>query len=306
MKFYLAILLFFNLTILNAQTKKELIEKQQIKKELIRTTQKEVADLQKQIDSLFGWKYSALGILGGSIQGYKNWYAFEAPNQFNASANIIINGSVALMKKKYFWNNGFHMNFRWDLFNNTDDDSDSNNLSFSTEMLTLSSLFGYKINKRFAYSFYTEYFTRYVKSFNNPGYLDLGTGITWNPKNEWQLFINPLNYNFIFSHGKNTYESSPGTKIVAKYSTNFNKLTVKSKLSIFQSYKSIHYSNFIWINTIGYKFWKHFGVGVDFALRRNMQEALNYALITNPGTTFDFVKNKIQLNWTFGLHYSLK
>lgn len=306
MKLYFAIATFFSLSFLNAQTKDDLIAKQNNKKELIEITKKEVVDLQKQIDSFSSWKYSALGTLGGSIQGYKNWYANVVPNQFIANIDFILNGSAFLMKEKYFWNNDIHLNLSWDVYDNTDTSTDNDRLSLETEMFTISSLFGYKINEKFAYSAYTEYFTRYIRSFNNPGYLDLGAGITWTPKKEWQLFINPLNYNFVFSHGDNIYESSPGAKIRVYYDTNISKVSIKSKLSIFQSYKSIHYSNFIWINTVGYKFWRNFGIGIDFSLRRNMQEALNYELKTNPDASFDSVKNKIQLHWTFGLHYSLK
>jgi len=47
------------------------------------------------------------------------------------------------------------------------------------------------------------------------------------------------------------------------------------------------------------------GVGFDFGLRSNKQEALNYAVNTLGDTTasFDNIDNKLQTYWTVGLSY---
>jgi hypothetical protein len=47
------------------------------------------------------------------------------------------------------------------------------------------------------------------------------------------------------------------------------------------------------------------GVGFDFGLRQNKQEAVNYNLITTPTTTFDNVDNKLQSYWMIGLNYKI-
>ena len=47
------------------------------------------------------------------------------------------------------------------------------------------------------------------------------------------------------------------------------------------------------------------GVGFDFGLRNNKQEALNYALAQDPpaATGFDDVDNDLQTYYTIGLSY---
>ena len=74
---------------------------------------------------------------------------------------------------------------------------------------------------------------------------------------------------------------------------------------MFQSYKSSNYSNWTWTNSFGYTLWKMIGVGFDFGLRSNKQEALNYALNTigDPNATFDNVNNDLQTYYTIGLSY---
>jgi len=48
------------------------------------------------------------------------------------------------------------------------------------------------------------------------------------------------------------------------------------------------------------------GVGFDFGLRSNKQEALNFALAQDPATAtgFDDVDNDLQTYYTFGLSYN--
>lgn len=86
-------------------------------------------------------------------------------------------------------------------------------------------------------------------------------------------------------------------------------IAFKSNFSIFQSYKSCDLSNFTWTNSFSYTLWKKIGVGFDFALRDNKQEALNYALgqlpvnYTGDPLTFENVDNDLQTYYTIGLSY---
>ncbi|MDP5104660.1 MAG: hypothetical protein NWQ31_00645, partial [Polaribacter sp.] len=113
------------------------------------------------------------------------------------------------------------------------------------------------------------------------------------------------NYNFVFSNGESVFESSLGTKIVADYTAKYNKLSVKSNLSMFQSYKDNDFSNWTFTNSFGYTVWKGIGLGFELGLRKNKQEALSNSLITNPLETFKTVDNKLQSYWLFGMSYSL-
>jgi hypothetical protein len=51
---------------------------------------------------------------------------------------------------------------------------------------------------------------------------------------------------------------------------------------------------------------KNIGVGFDFGLRSNKQEALNFALAQTPPTAegFNDVDNKLQTYWILGLNYA--
>ncbi|GAK74895.1 hypothetical protein JCM19314_2804 [Nonlabens ulvanivorans] len=117
--------------------------------------------------------------------------------------------------------------------------------------------------------------------------------------------IHPLNYNFVFSSGDDIFESSLGAKIVADYTRQIGAINFKSNLSTFQSYKSSNLSNFTWINSFGYTLWKNIGVGFEFGLRGNHQEAVNFAATQDPTGTFDFdnVDNDLQSYWLLGLNY---
>jgi hypothetical protein len=112
----------------------------------------------------------------------------------------------------------------------------------------------------------------------------------------------------VFSSGDSVFESSMGTKIMVDYTKKLGAVNFKTNLSAFQSYKSSDYSNWQWTNSFGYTLWKGIGLGFEFGLRDNKQEALNYALtgpVPDATATFDNIDNKIQSYWLFGLNYSL-
>ena len=119
------------------------------------------------------------------------------------------------------------------------------------------------------------------------------------------VVIHPANYNFVFSSGEAEYDSTFGAKVVADYTKGFGDFNIKSNLSIFFSYEGSEYSNYTWTNSFTYSFWKSVGVGFDFGLRKNHQEALNYALETDPDATFDNVDNELQSFWLLGLNITL-
>jgi hypothetical protein len=97
-----------------------------------------------------------------------------------------------------------------------------------------------------------------------------------------------------------------GAKIVADYTRKLGAISFKSNFSTFQSYESSDLSNWTWTNSFAYTIWKMIGVGFDFGLRSNKQEALNYAINTlgDTGATFDNIDNDLQTYWTLGLSYS--
>ncbi len=304
-KFILALTLVIGFSSLNAQTKDELKALQKEKNDSISVLKGKADAIQAEIDALPGWRLKATGTIGGSISGFNNWYSKETPNSSVGNFGINLNAYADLMEDKYFWKNATNINIGWIKFDDKDDASDSEDYEVATDVFSLSSLYGYKISKTFAVSALMEYRSTLVNNFNDPGFLDLGVGGTWTPISNLVVVIHPANYNFVFSSGDSQYDSTFGAKVVADYTKSFGGLNLKSNLSVFMSYEGSNYSNYTWTNSFSYTFWKSVGVGFDFGLRKNKQEALNYALNTDPDASFDSIENDLQSYWLLGLNITL-
>ncbi len=304
-KLIFLILILFGISFGNAQTKEELLALQKTKKDSISQLQKKVDAIQGEIDGLLGWRIGAFGTIGGSISGFNNWYSKEVPNSSVGNFGFNINSTADLIEEKFFWKNATNINISWIKFDNKDIDTDSDKYEVATDIFMLSSLYGRKLSEKFAISAFGEYRSSLINNFNNPGFLDLGVGATWTPIVDLSVVIHPLNYNFVFSRGDNQYNSSLGAKIVADYSKNIGNLNIYSNLSVFLSYESFNYSNYTWTNSLAYTLWKNLGLGFDFGLRKNKQEAFNYVLDTDPNITLDTVDNKLQSYWLIGINYKL-
>ncbi|WNH08435.1 DUF3078 domain-containing protein [Thalassobellus suaedae] len=289
----------------NAQTKKELQAQKAEKQAAANAAQAEANALQAKIDALPGWRTGAFGTIGGSLSNFNNWYAQGAPNNASGNLGFTLNAYANLIEEKFFWRNSLSTNLKWVKLDNKDIETDDDSFNPTTDVFNISSLYGRNITKTIAVSGLMEYRTTLLDNFNDPGYLDLGIGATWTPIQNLIVVIHPLNYNFVFSDNDTVFESSLGAKIVADYTRQIGAINFKSNFSTFQSYKSSDLSNFTWTNSFGYTLWKMIGVGFDFGLRSNKQEALNYALAQTPATatSFDDVDNKLQTYYTVGLSY---
>ena len=196
-------------------------------------------------------------------------------------------------------------------FDNKDIPEDMENEEFqvASDAFNLTSLFGYKINDKWAVSVLGEYRTSILdEKFNNPGYFDIGAGATWMPITDLVVVIHPLNYNFVFADEGFNFTSSLGTKIVADYTKQITKgVTWKSNFSTFLSYEDPeNFSNWTWVNTFTTAY-KGIGIGFDLGLRGNKQEAFN---ILNDDPLITEVKdykgdNPFQTYWVLGLSYNI-
>ncbi len=293
----------------NAQTMEELKAEQAAKKDSIAAIQGRVNALQAQIDALPGWRVGAFGTIGGSISNFNNWYAQGTPNNSSGSIGVSFNGYANLIQEKYFWRNALTANLNWIKLDDKDTDLDDDDFNPTTDVFNLSSLYGRNITNKLAASALLEYRTTLLNNFNDPGYLDVGVGFTWTPVDNLIVVVHPLNYNFVFADNDAIFDSSLGAKIVADYTRQIGAVNFKSNLSMFQSYKSSDLSNWTWTNSFGYTLWKMIGVGFDFGLRSNKQEALNYALGNfdplsgDDEPSFGNVDNDLQTYWTLGLSY---
>ncbi|AJR02707.1 DUF3078 domain-containing protein [Siansivirga zeaxanthinifaciens] len=299
------VLLFLGAISLNAQTKEELEAKKAEKQAELDAVKEEVNALQAQIDALPGWRKGAFGVIGGSLSNFNNWYAQGTPNNASGNIGFTFNAYANLIEEKFFWRNSLSTNLTWVKLDDKDNPNDDDSFKPTTDVFNISSLYGRNITKTLAASGLVEYRTTILNNFNDPGYLDFGIGATWTPIEHLVVVVHPLNYNFVFSSGQTIFESSLGAKVVADYTRKIGAINFKSNLSMFESYKSNNYSNYTWTNSFSYTLWKMIGVGFDFGLRNNKQEALTYALAQTPAaaTSFDDLDNKLQTYYTIGLTY---
>ena len=299
----------FSVSAIHAQTKEEL-EKQKAEKQAeANAAQAEANALQAKIDALPGWRTGAFGTIGGSLSNFNNWYAQGAPNNASGTIGFTLNAFANLIEENFFWRNSLTTNLNWVKLDNKDINTDSDDFEPTTDVFNLSSLYGRNLTKSLAASALMEYRTTILNNFNDPGYLDFGIGATWTPIENLVVVIHPLNYNFVFADNDAVFESSLGAKIVADYTRQIGAVAFKTNFSTFQSYKSSNLSNWTWTNSFSYTLWKMIGVGFDFGLRNNKQEALNYiqtidpALGGDPNATFDSIDNDLQTYYTVGLSY---
>ncbi|MBC8767485.1 DUF3078 domain-containing protein [Arenibacter sp. BSSL-BM3] len=307
-KIVLAIVALLAMNITVAQTLEELKAEKASKKDSIAAIQGRVDAIQGKINAIPGWKKGAFGTIGASLSGFNNWYAKGAPNSSAGNIGITTNAFANLNQPKFFWRNSLNINLGWVKIDDKDIDTDNDSFRSATDVFNITSLYGQKLSDKFAISTLAEYRTTIIDNFNDPGYLDIGVGATWTPITDLVVVIHPLNYNFVFSSGDSVFESSLGAKIVADYTRKLGKVNFKTNLSLFQSYKSADYSNWTWTNSFGYTLWKGIGLGFEFGLRNNKQEALNYATgnldVGDPTPTFASIDNDLQTYWLFGLNYS--
>lgn len=308
-KLSLLLMFFVGIVSINAQTKEELQTQKAEKQAVADAAQAEANALQAKIDALPGWTKGAFGTIGGSISGFDNWFLQSAPNNSSGNIGFTVNAFANLQQEKFFWRNSLNVNLGWVKLDNKDLDTDSENFDVATDVFNISSLYGYKLSEKFAVSALGEYRTALLEgAFNDPGYLDIGVGGTWTPIQDLVVVIHPLNYNFIFSDGSSEFESSLGAKIVADYTRKMGAINFKTNLSAFLSYEDGDYSNWQWTNGFSYTLFKKIGVGFDFGLRGNKQEAFNAGSGLTAENAADFsledTDNVLQSFWMLGLSYA--
>jgi hypothetical protein len=294
-----------------AQTEEELKSEQAPLKSEISKLQGEVDAIQAKIDALPGWKYGAFGTVGVSLSSFDNWFAQGSPNVSTGNIGITVNGFANLKEEKFFWRIALNVNLGGVKFDDKDDPTDDDSFQSGSDVFNISSLYGRNITKNIAASGLMEYRTTLLNNFNDPGYLDVGLGATWTPLDNLVVVVHPLNYNFVFAENDAVFESSLGAKILVDYTRKIGAINFKSNVSAFQSYKSSDLSNFTWVNSFGYTLWKKIGVGFEFGLRGNKQEALNFGLENydvmsmDPAPTFENLDNQLQTYYLLGLNYSI-
>lgn len=270
----------------------------------------QIKELQGQIDALTGdiagidaqlikfprWETGAFGVIGVDFTNFSDWLSRPQPDIASSSIGFTANAYANYFTEQSFWRNAANLNIGWIKFDDKNDPDDEDGFRNAADVVNASSLYGYKFSEKFAASAMGEYRSTILSNFNNPGYFDIGIGGTWTPIPALVVVIHPLNYNFVFSNTDFNFESSLGAKIVADYTKEIVKgVSWKSNLSAFLSYKGSDLSNWTWVNGFGFSVWKGIGVGIEFGLRNNKQEALALELADNP----------LQTYYVIGLSYNI-
>ncbi len=301
MKNYLTLSIFLFVAVcgLNAQT----IDELKTKKAELEAQQKEkqaeadafngdIAELAKQIEILTPWQTGLSGLVGLNFGNSNNWQANANPNSSSSVLNLGVNAFANNIKEKSFWRNTLTANLSWQgLDNDTEDDDEGTGFlaDRNVDVLILSSLYGYRLNKDIALSALGDLNTS-IFNFLEPGTLDVGIGATWTPSAIPNLVVvvHPLTMNFAFS-GVDGVESQNdlGLKLKATYQKEFPLGIVwSSNLSSFIPYSGTKYDvtfvddagveqtgeetlfNYTWINSLNIAdVWKGVGVGFTFGLR---------------------------------------
>lgn len=308
-KTFLLFIFFGGLFSIHSQTLEELKATLSLQKDSLKAAQARVDNTQEKIDNFPGWKIGAFGVIGGSVSNFNNWYAQKSPNNRSGNIGITVNVFANLNNKYFFFKNFGKLNLSWVKFNDKDNPNDNKKWRERNDVFNISSLYGQKLNEVLALSGLGEYRTTIINNFNNPGYLDVGFGATLTPIEDLVIVLHPVNYNLVFSRNDAIFQSSFGTKILIDYMRKIDKISFKTNLSMFQSYKSSNLTNWTWTNSCEYTLWKMIGIGFDFSIRNNKQEALKYNVenfdITSgdPFPNFENINNKLQTSWTLGLSY---
>ncbi len=301
--FFLFYLIFLATSSISAQKKEQLQSQLASKKDSIAAIQNRVEGLEAQIASLPGWNVGAIGTVGVDLLNFRNWYSQGLPHNNTGSIDVSINAFANLLEEKFFWRSLLITNFSW-LKPNEEIGFEAIN-----DVFNFASIYGRRLNEKWSVSGLIEYRSTVLHNINNPGFFDVGAGTTWTPVRNLVVIIHPLNYNFVFAEDEFIFKSSPGTKFYADYSEQIGPISLKSNLSVFQSYESRNLSNWVWSNSILFTMWKDIGVSLITGLRDNKQEALNYFRNTSPTpdptATFDSIDNKLQTFWILGISYSL-
>ena len=253
--------------------------------------------LRARIEILSGWLTGFDGLIGFDFSQAHRWASNKNPNSSSSSLTFNIGTFANRIWENSFWRNSALINLGWQSLDpNTQDDLSSRFLSERiTDVLQLSSLYGFRLNRGLAASLLGDLNTS-VFNFLNPGSLDFGVGATWTPPQikKFVAVINPLTLHFIFANRDEVENTSVlGLKLKLSYHKTFAMgLRWSTTLTGFAPYRSPDEGQpslfeYTWINALSFNVWKGIGVGFNIGVRRA-----------------DFEVTEIQWYQTLGISYA--
>lgn len=241
----------------------------------------EIAKLDGQITILSGWQSGFNGVIGLNFGSSNNWASNANPNSSFSNLSIGLNAFANIVKEKSFWRNTFISNTNWQSLDVDPDDDEKDGFldNRTTDVLTLGSLYGLRLNQDFAISALAD-FNSSVFNFLQPGSLDFGLGGTYTPHQlpNFVAVIHPLTYHIAFPADDSPLETTGGlgSKIKLTYNHKFKGgVTWSSNFGTFIPYSQPEEGSdqaqlfeYTWINSISFNVWKGIGVGINFGVRQ--------------------------------------
>jgi len=263
-------------------------------KSQISTLNSELKATEARIPPTYGWRKAYTTTLGFTSTTLNNWQLNPNPNSTTTAIMASMAGSLNKIEEKYFWRNSGLLSMGWQKLQIDRNEPEGSEFQPTVDVFQITSLYGRNIAKNLALSALGELRTTIIENSFNPGYIDLGVGLTWTPIPNLVAVFHPLNYNIVIAEEALMYESSLGTKFVVDYNQEVLKgVKFRSNLTGFASYSNFNdLSNISWISGISFTAFKGLGIGLEYALRWAPQET----------QMFD---NNMQSYFLIGLNYSL-
>ncbi len=182
---------------------------------------------QEKADTTY-WKTKGLAGLNFSQVSLSNW---AAGGDGSVAFDVLFNYSADYKKGKNLWNNRLELAYG---LNNTSSDGARK----TNDKIYLSSTYGYEIAKNLYWSTMLTYNTQfangydyenmdqgYISRFMAPGYLLVGTGITWTPKKWFTATFSPASWRGTFVCSSKLSEEgafgvTPGERLLSEIGGN--------------------------------------------------------------------------------------
>lgn len=242
----------------------------------------EIAKLDGQIEILSGWQTGFDGVIGLTFGSSNNWQSNANPNSSFSNLSVGLNAFANIIKEKSFWRNTFTSNTAWQSLDvDTDDNTEEQSFleNRTTDVLTVGSLYGLRLNQDFAISAMAD-FNSSIFNFLEPGSLGFGAGGTYTPHQlpNFVAVIHPLTYQIAFPSTDSPIETTGGlgSKLKVTYNKSFTGgVNWSSNFSTFIPYsqpaegsEEAPLFEYTWINTISFNVWKGIGIGLNFGIRQ--------------------------------------
>jgi hypothetical protein len=182
-----------------------------------------------------------------------NW---AAGGENTIAGTAILTYSLDYEKSRSLWMNRLELGYGLSK-------TQSHGVRKTTDRIYLNSVYGYKLVEHWYASFFVNFQTQFAKGYNYglnkteymsrfmaPGYLSLGPGITWIPKQWFMASLSPASWrgtfvcdDYLSQEGK--YGVKPGKHLYSEFGANlkmvarfnlWNNLSVYSRLDLYSNY----------------------------------------------------------------------